>query len=322
MRDEVVEVIANPGSAGGRGARAIDRLRKRLDDEGMPHTIHRTDGPGDAHRWARERPERDRSGPILVLGGDGTLHEVANGLMALETSEPRPPIALLPVGTGNDFHRMLRSEGGIDPLVQVLRSGVERPFDVGRVRFDGGERVFVNLLGIGLDVAVLERRARFRLLPGLLQYLAALMVALVRFRPIPMAVEYDDESGSRHRLEGRTLLTAVTVGPSVGGGFKLSPDARPDDGLLDLFQVERLSPGEIMVHLPRVLRGTQREGPRIHLRTLRTAEISRLDGSRFSFELDGELMAEDTSRLEIELLPGALTFLDVPEPIPSMGNGR
>lgn len=313
MQIEVIHVVANPEAAGGRGRRTLERVRREIDGLRIPSRLHVTRGPGDAEAWARELPDGLEPGPILVVGGDGTLHEVANGLMTRPGGAPQlNPLLVLPVGTGNDFHRMLRASGRFDETIALIEGGAPRTFDVGRVRFDGGERHFVNLLGVGIDVAVLQRRARFAALPGLLQYLAALLLALVRFRPLPVRVEYEGSDGGSHRLEAGTLLTAVTVGPSVGGGFRLAPNARPDDGLLDLFQVERLSFFEIVRILPRVMRGTQREGSRVHLRTFRRAVMRRSDGASMTFELDGEVMTETTRRLEIDIVPAALSFIDRP----------
>ena len=312
MRTEAIHVIANPRAAGGRGGRVLRRLRGRLAGWPVPVLIHETSAPGDAMEWARRLGPDAPFGPILVVGGDGTLHEVANGLLArADGGGESRPLALLPVGTGNDFNRMLRSGDSIDDVLELIEHGHPRHFDVGRVRVEGETRYFVNLLGVGIDVAVLQRRHRFAVLPGLLQYLGALVSALLRFRPLPTLVEYVDPEGTTHSLEARTLLTAVTVGPSVGGGFRISPEARPDDGALDLFQVERLTPGEILRVLPRVVRGTQTEGPRIHMRRIHSGTIARSDGVPLTFELDGELMTAEAERLEIDLVPGALTVLDL-----------
>ncbi len=323
MRMESIHVIANPHAAGGRGKRVVRQLRTRLADWPAPVFVHETSRPGEATEWVRDLPGDAPSGPLLVVGGDGTLHEVANGLLQRDDAmASRRPIVLLPVGTGNDFNRMLRSGDTIDEVLALLRNGSPRPFDVGRVRYSDQVRHFVNLLGVGIDVAVLQRRHRFALLPGLLQYLGALLSALVRFRPLPTTVRYVDADGVERHLAGRTLLTAVTVGPSVGGGFRISPDARPDDGLLDLFQVERLSLGEIARILPRVVRGTQKEGRRVHMRRMRSGYIARSDQGPLTFELDGELMTAEPLSLEIDIVPGALTFLDAPEVDGAIGPGK
>lgn len=306
-----VGVIANPEAASGRGARTIPRLRRLLERRGRPFRIEETRGPGHARELAAEARHAGDASALVIVGGDGTIHEAANGVLDAEGA-PSLPLLVLPVGTGNDFHRMLCARGRLAEVEGLLDHGVVRTFDVGLARWEGGEERFVNLLGVGIDVEVLRRRAGFRRLSGLPQYLAALLVALVRYRPFGMRMDFTGAQGANGRFETDVLLAAVTVGPSVGGGFRLSPQARPDDGELDLFVVEPLGPLEVARHLPRVLRGTHRETKRIHMRTLRSARIVSTDRQPFTFELDGELMRPATSWLELEILPGALPVLDLP----------
>lgn len=314
-----VRVIANPNAAGGRAARVLPRLEAELKRAGIPFTLRRTEGPGHARELAREA-RADGPGPVLVVGGDGTVHEVAGGLAGAGAvaggtgpSEPPPPMAVLPVGTGNDFHRMLRSPGTLEGIPRLLRDGVPRAFEVGIARWNGGSSPFVNLVGIGIDVEVLRRRGRFAALSGLPQYLAALAVALANFRPIPVTIRVRGGDGKEREIRAPVLLSAVTVGPSVGGGFILAPKARPDDGCLDLFVAERMGPARIARYLPSVLRGTLESAPGFHTGTVHRVEIRAAAGSRVAFELDGELGPVETDFLEIEVLPAGLRVLDFPE---------
>ena len=306
-----VHVILNPNAAGGGGSKARPRLEAALVATGRPFRLHLTEAPGHARTVAREVAGSGDEGPLLVVGGDGTIHEVANGL--LESGKARQfPLAVLPVGTGNDFHRMVRCSRRMEEVLELLNSGCPRRFDVGFARWEGGEGYFVNLLGVGVDVEVLRRRSQFRRLSGLPQYLAALLAALLRFRPMELELELESGTDARETLRMSTLMAAVTVGPTVGGGFRLSPDARPDDELLDLFVVEPLGPLEVMRYLPRVLRGTHGREPTIHLRPLRTLRIVSVDRQPFAFELDGELVPMETPWLELEICPAALSVLDLP----------
>ncbi len=260
---------------------------------------------------------RDVASRILVVGGDGTVHEVADGLLA--DSRPTagrpavPPLAVLPVGTGNDFFRMVRSPAGVGHAVRALQEGVPRSFEVGEAYWDGGSRRFVNLLGVGVDVEVLRRRSAFRRLPGLMQYLAALGAALVRYRPIPLRVTVSSGDAKPIVLDSSVLLTAVTVGPSVGGGFQLSPNAVPDDGLLDLFLVGRLGVVKVLRYLPGILRGSGIPRPEISQLQGTQVHIQRTDGHGLAFEVDGELMETVTQSLEIRIRPASLKILELPE---------
>jgi len=323
---DTVHVIANPNAAGGKGARAIPELRRRLLGEGISAVFHLTKAPGHASELASR--VREAGGErILVVGGDGTIHEVMNGLLAVEgpatnghgVENELPLLAILPVGTGNDFHRMVRAPRGVDAAVELIRSGVPRSFDVGEVRWnggpaqDGGRAHFVNLFGVGIDVAVLQRRPAFGRLPGILQYLAALGSALAGFRPIPLRVEWEGVEGTTGSHEAPALLAAVTVGPSIGGGFIISPAARCDDGLLDLFFVDSLGVGKVIRYLPGILRGSLTGKPEVRQVQASALVVSASDGRPFSFELDGEVMAQETNLLEVRVLRGRLRVLEMPD---------
>ncbi len=328
-----LHVLANPNARGGRGARLVEPLLQALSEAGWSAPSHAlTEAPGHARELVRafarpsDDPSGDPGGPriLVVMGGDGTLHEAVNGLRDAGFP-PSVTLAVFPVGTGNDFHRMLRARAGVDGLLEALARGRPRRLDVGLARWEGGDSAFVNLLGVGIDVAVLQRRARFQRLPGLLQYGAALLSALRGFQPVPLEVEArfaPDLPGAGPGKSGppvlpsRTpaLLAAITVGPSIGGGFLLSPEARPDDAALDLFLAQPLSFLEVMRHLPGVVRGTLGTTDRIHRARLTSARLASGDGTPFFFELDGEPFPDPTPWLEIEVLPGALSLLDLPLP--------
>jgi diacylglycerol kinase (ATP) len=307
------KVIANPNAAGGRGARVLPDLERRLRKAGLEFEIERTSGSGHATALARRALESGTS-RILVVGGDGTIHEVANGLLDDSEADGRvdlPAMAILPVGTGNDFHRMVRAPAGIESAIQTLGSGIERHFEVGRAKWEGGGGRFVNLLGVGIDVEVLRWRPRFGRLPGLLQYMGALAGALWTHRPVPFELTFVGEDDEAETLAAPVLLAALTVGPSIGGGFLLSPKARPDDGLLDLFVVERLGPLKVARYLPSVLRGRLDGKPDVHRRQIRRLRIRALDDRPFRFELDGELMATETRFLDIQVEPRRLRVLEL-----------
>lgn len=304
---ESIRIILNPASSNGGGKRLVPLLRARLEERGTPHEIVESREPGHvaelARHAAREGVER-----ILAVGGDGTIHEIANGL--LTSGVPAPCVAILPVGTGNDFYRMIgrrpkKGPEGVDAALDVLQFGVPRRFDVGVARWAGGEACFVNFLGVGVDVEVLRRRERFQWLPGISQYLAALLVTVARYSPVHLGVILDDGQ----RTEERALLCAVTVGPSVGGGFMLSPEALPDDGLLDLCLVGRLGLLKVLRYIPKVIAGAHSDLPEVTISQFKRLRLESEGDDLLSFQLDGDLMKETVSCLDIEIRPGALPIL-------------
>lgn len=313
-RSQPVQIILNPNSAGGKGRKVRPRLEASLRQAGLSYELHETEAPGHGRDLAARLRGASRA-RLLIVGGDGTIHEVVNGLLeGGGASEPDllPEIAVLPMGTGNDFFRMIRAPRGVDGAVQVLGKGVATSFDVGHVRWEGGEGYFVNLVGVGIDVAVLKARSSYTFLPGLLQYLAAFGSALRGFRPVPVEVTLHRGEAPAKVVAGQVLLAAVTVGPSIGGGFMIAPGARRGDGLLDFFLAHRMGLGRIAMVLRSVLRGTQFGGPEVVQEQVTEVHLAPSDESGLNFEMDGEWRTETPSSLTIRVLPRILRVLEIP----------
>jgi len=317
MSTAPLRVIVNPAASNGRGIKAAEALLRELDGRGLQCDARYTEAPGHASRLAA-RAALDGVDRLAVVGGDGTIHEVAGGL--LDSGADRvPAVAISPVGTGNDFYRMVSPRRGVKELPRLLQEGAVKRFDVGRVRWEGGERVFVNLLGVGVDVEVLRCRALYSRLPGLPQYLASFLHALARFRPQDVHIETGTgepaagpelAAGPREQhIRGRTTLSVITVGPSIGGGFMINPDARASDGQLDLCHVAAGGLVPILRLVPKVMRGAHAGAPLVTMRRLERAVIRDPDGEPMWFELDGELAPEPAPELRVEVIPGAFPVL-------------
>ena len=304
MDTNPVRVIINPAASGGRGRRAALELLGELDVRSLPCEARYTEGPGHAAVLAAEAREAGVRA-VVVVGGDGTVHEVAGGLLAGGPGR-LPPVCVFPAGTGNDFFRMVGAERSAAAVARVLEQGTVEHFDVGRVVWDEGERVFVNVVGVGVDVDVLRCRARFARLKGLAQYLAALLYALVTYR----APEVRIDVGSAGRaVLGRTTLSVITVGPSMGGGFKVNPGARASDGRLDLLHVPAMNLLRTIALVPRVIRGTHAGMEPLTMCRIEEARLGRTDGQPVWFEIDGELSPGPARELRIRVLPGALPVM-------------
>lgn len=352
MSTSPVWVIANPAASGGRGRWALSPLVEELERRAIEHVVRRTGAPGDAIGLAVEAMEAEAT-RILVVGGDGTIHEVAQGLLggALRDStggavasvvserdteadgqpgesdvtcplsppwsqDELPAIVVCPVGTGNDFYRMVdpgRSGRAPEDVIDLLENGTVEHFDVGQVRHDDGIDLFVNLLGVGVDVAVLRCRPRFRRLPGLAQYLAAFLTAVVTFRP--PAIEVEVNGGAGERLVGPTILSVLTVGPSLGGGFMINPDASWGDGKLDLCHIPALRWYQIAHLLPKVVRGKHGSSSLVTMRQVEEVTIRAESGEALPFELDGELAPKPSRELAVRLLPAALPVVVPSSPV-------
>lgn len=255
-----------------------------------------TTGPGHAIEAVRSvGPEIER---IVVLGGDGTLHEAANGLMQ-RPPEQRPPITILPAGTGNDYARMIGTRG-LKPgkAVARLARGTIRRHDVGHA----WDEYFINSIGIGFDAAVAERVNHSKHGRGLLAYVVAVVQTISGFRSYRATVNLDGEVISENML-----LIEVAVGYSVGGGFRLTPKALLDDGLFDLCAIRHLPPLAILAKLPLAVLGWHTWMRHIWMRRTASVSVTPVDGPLLT-QFDGEVR-QRPGPIEIRLLPGALPVL-------------
>ncbi|HET7462079.1 MAG TPA: diacylglycerol kinase family protein [Longimicrobium sp.] len=291
--------IVNPTAGRGAARRAWSVVRAVLEGAGAEVEMRETVGRGHAAELAEAAVALGWPA-VVALGGDGTVHEVANGILRASDgrAESAAALGVVPVGSGNDF--ALLAGLSRDPAEAARRIlSRERRVDVGRV----GERWFTNGVGVGIDARVAVEANRSRRFRGMAIYLWALAKVLRSFRPPVIRVETDD---------GEVIdrpLTLVTVGNGGrhGGGFWICPDASIDDGLLDVCVCDGLSRLRILHFLPKVVRGTHTGASCVHMRRVRRVRIT--SATPFPVHADGEILFEDARELEIEIAPGRLRLL-------------
>lgn len=286
--------IVNPVAGRGRVRRDWPRLAQRLREAGLAFDAVETHAPGEAVDLA-ERAARDYD-VVVAVGGDGTVHEVANGLLRAGGAAA---LGVLPLGSGDDFVKMLPARDAVERLAR----GEARRFDAGRI-VAGATRYFANGMDIGFGAhASRNTRSVPQFLTGLGIYLGALALTLLRYPKLEIRLQLDGgEVFSR-----TTTMTAVMNGRSFGGSFNVCPDARADDGELDLLIADGVGRLEILGLVPRIMRGTHAGDPRLRLARARRILIE--SDAPLLVEADGEIAFEDARRLEIEILPGALRVL-------------
>jgi diacylglycerol kinase (ATP) len=271
-------VIVNPTAGGGRAARAMPWLRERLGPRPEAR-IEVTGRPGDAQALAAgaRAAGHDR---VIVVGGDGTVQEAVNGLLAL----PSPPeLGVIPLGSGNDLARSLGLPTEPASAWRVAVGNATRPIDVARARNgDGTERWFASAGGIGFDAqvaAAMIERGGWQ--AGRAGYLFTTLVELRRFSNRPVRLTVDGIS-SDHDV----LLVAIANGAYYGGGMRIAPDAQPDDGMLDVCVVGDISRLTAIRQLPNLYRGTHIRHPQVSLMRGRSIEVDGDGATRV--HLDGE----------------------------------
>ena len=302
-RDTIV--CLNPASAAGRTGRERRAIVAAIESKLGPVECVVTRAPGDAARIAAEAC-RDGITRLLVAGGDGTINEVATGLLGEDAPPgPRPRLGLLPLGSGWDFARSLDLPRRLDAALDVIASGVVRRIDAGRavVRTESGaprERVFVNEASAGLSGDTIRIVGRFAKRVGARAGFAlGAVAAILSHRALEAAVEVDGE----RIYEGPISLVVAANGCCFGAGMKVAPDARPDDGQLELVLVRGLSVPALLANLPSLFAGTHGRHPAVSFHAARTVSIEPKGRAMYA-DLDGESVG--TLPLRAEVLPGAL----------------
>jgi len=310
MSDERVIVILNRTAGRGRAARAEVALRSGLEAAGFAFEIRPTKCAGDGVRAARSAL-RSGATAVVAAGGDGTVNEVVEGLHGQGAPPDAPALAILPLGSGDDFAAAVGAPRDAVELVRAIRSGGRRRVDLGNVHWvdgsGGGRRVFCNGIGLGLEAEADLRAERLRFLRGLPLYATAVAWALLRPpRPL-LRLAWRSLDGPSEEERRRCLLVAVGNGHRAGGGFRINPGALPDDGLLDLCIVGARSRWASLRALPGVLEGTHLSESGV--RAARCTDLEVESEEPFALHADGEVLARAATRVEVSVIPGALNLV-------------
>ncbi len=285
-----VKLIVNPAAGGGRLGREWPAVRDRLRALGLGFDEVATRSPGHATELAAAAA-RHGERLVVAVGGDGTICEVTQGLFEAGGST----LGILPFGTGNDAATTLGVPRDLDAVAAVLRSGARRRVDLMRLN----EAVVVNAAGVGLLGTINARAAGMKVVRGIFAYLAAAVTGILRAPSPEVELEADGFSYS-----GPMTILALHNGPTTGGGFRLAPAARPDDGVLDACLVGSISTPGRFTRLASALRG--RLGRRKHSHELRFSRLVLRASQRLDCHLDGNPTVIEPPGLAVEVLPAAL----------------
>ena len=296
-------MIANPAAHSGDGMAAVDVVDRIISEDGRRTSsfeVLLTKGPGDGRRLAANAAGYDT---VIALGGDGIIHEIANGLMHIDEAE-RPRLGIVPVGSGNDYARTLEVPfGNPEESLRSLLTGYERRLDVGKVN----DEYFVETLSFGLDAAIAldtsDRRAAGSNMKGAKLFATSGMKI---FSTHHDGWEFKAMFDGLEGVSGREIIFAVQVGPTYGGGFKVCPKADPTDGLLDVCYNAMIPNTPTTL----VLFGMARFGLHVGAKSIRSRKASKI---RLSFpvappcQVDGERL--EGTDFNVSCVPGALRVI-------------
>ncbi len=294
----LARLIVNPKAGRGRGRRYARRIRRYLERSGLRFRAVFSRARGDVERQAFEACGNGCR-HVVVVGGDGTVHEAVNGIMTAGTGAA---LGLIPLGTGNDFAKAVSLpmdwRAACDRVVEQIGQEPRR-IDAARCN----DFYFANGIGVGLDARVTIASEKLKWLPGSIGYVAALVKVLIDGIPRTMArIVHDGQL-----LEQEISLISICNGQYIGGVFHIAPTALNDDGVLQMVLAEGVNRRQVLVLAPKVIRGSH----------IDAREATFIDGARFTVETDlpmpveadGEVRYTDARRLEIQVLPGALPVL-------------
>ena len=299
MTTRIPALFLNPTAGRGRAKRRLPRILELLEAAGVHVEVHQSTDVGDLEKQVREAV-RSGTSQLIVAGGDGSVHEAVNGIMAAGGAGA---LGVIPVGTGNDFAKAagipLDWEAATTLLARRIADDAHpRSIDLGRMN----DRWFANGAGIGLDAKVTQIARSYRWPIGDFVYLAAIFHAMLDGIATPEILVESDEL----QWDGPLTLANVSNGPWVGGMFHIAPMAKNDDGVLELLIAAPVTRTRILKLLPKLMRGTHMKEREIVHASVRRVKIWA--SAAVPSHLDGEVQPLQTD-FEIEILPDGLRLL-------------
>lgn len=286
-----VTAIVNGAAGGGRAGKRVGPLLERLGEV----EVRQTEGPGHATALAREARER-AADVVIAVGGDGTVCEVANGLLP----EGGPALGVLPLGTGNCFVR----DVGIDDADQAARAisrGSTRAVDALRLVHAEGTVWSVNLVSFGFSADVGELTNRRYKPFGVGGYAIAVLQTLYRLRHHACPVALDGGALDERPV---TLLSFCNT-RYTGGNMRMAPDADPTDGELDVVRIGTMRRRRLLASFPRIFRGTHPDMPEVQVGRAKAVAFAPIGA--VPVMIDGEVRTLEPRSLEV--VPRALQVL-------------
>ncbi len=297
-----IKIILNPMADMGNAWRVARDLRSITEEHGgvdWSGTVY----PGHAIELAKQSEGYDL---VIAMGGDGTVHEVMNGLMQIP-QERRPILGVVPVGSGNDFAHGINVSTTPTEALKYAINGEPSTVDLGLMTDQHGRKeYFDNTLGIGFGAIVTIRSHRLPLLRGFLMYLSAvLQTIMLDHNPIAMQIETDNEQWNQ-----KVIYLVLCNGPREGGGFLIAPDAKIDDGVLHYAMITDVSRPMMLRIVPEVMKGTHGRFKEVKMGTCKKFTLTA--DRPLYIHADGEIFTgpgTDLRQVSFEILPKALQVI-------------
>lgn len=291
-------VIVNPNAGRRKGEKDWLEIAALLDAAGIRYTNVFTEHPNHAVKLARKYIEAGFH-KIIVVGGDGTLNEVVNGVFTQNKYPTKDIIlAMIPVGTGNDWGRSFNIPSGYKEAIQLIGRMHTRVQDVGKVHYMNNElpkqRHFINMAGLGFDAMVAKRTNKVKQegKSGPFSYLISLFTSLISYNDSKVNITVDDEE-----FDANVFTMSVAICKFNGGGMMQAPNAIPDDGLFDVTVITRVSRFLVIRSVKKLYDGSYLKMPQV--KTFRGEKVKIESNPPMFLETDGESLGHTPMSFEV-----------------------
>jgi len=298
----VAKVILNPYAGRWKARDNIPRLESALKQAGISYELVVTSQADEGIEIA-EKAARAGFSPVIAVGGDSTCNEVVNGLIAAAGEDPTTAFGVIPLGTANDLVYGQGIPGEIEAAVKLIARGKTRVIDVGQVN----GRCFANNSAVGLEPVITLENARLIRVRGTIRYLIAALICIARRPTWNMTIEWDGDPTSECRYQGPSLLVSVGNHRRTGGVFFMTPNALPDDGLLDFVFAPALPRLKLLRLLPMTFSGAHVNRPEVTEGSSRSIRITSEPGT--PIQTDGEVFELNASEIHYQVIPDKLTII-------------
>ncbi len=296
--------LVNPNADLGRAWRAVADLKSMVEEFGgadWAGTVY----PTHATTLSKQAAE-DGYDLVIAAGGDGTVHEVINGLMQVP-AEIRPRVGIIPLGSGNDFAHTIGIRMNPPEALKQVFTGRASPIDLGRFDIGRGKpEYFDNTFGMGFDATVTIRSHRLTMVHGFMMYLVAVLQTIALNHEAPrMHIETD-----RDTWDEETIMFVVCNGPREGGGFSVAPDAVFNDGVLNYASIRHVSRLMMLRLIPEVMKGTHGRFKQVRLGQLHRMQLT--SERPITIHADGEVICGfgmEVRDVRVELVPAAVEII-------------
>ncbi len=287
-------VIYNPKAGHGRAGKLLPEIKKLFNENGIDAEFLFTEKKGHGISLV-ETADLAKYQAVVAAGGDGTLFETLNGLF-LNKSDKKPPLGILPIGTGNAFVRdMSLDNGKYKKAIEIIAQGKTKRVDVGRFKSGNQRYYYINIVGLGFvsDVAELAHKLKFL---GNLSYSIGVFAKLIPLKTFYAKIEFDGKT-----IERECIFIEVS-NSTYTSNFLIAPNAKIDDGLLDITILNKTTRRRVVYAFPKIFKGEHIKLPEVE--TFKAEKISIFTEENKVLTPDGEILG--TSPFEIECLKQAV----------------